>query len=274
MRLVGVSFSGRTAKDNEGLFTEVLRQAASLLKGEGLPPEEADEQRELLLAGFRWILVDEYQDVGLEQYELISALAGRTLQDEEGRLSLFAVGDDDQNIYAFAGASVEFIRRFEADYAAKPSYLIENYRSTSNIISAANLIIQSAANRMKAGYPITINRARKKSLDGGDWQGIDPISQGRVQVLPAGGDAMTQAVAVMTEFQRLSNLVPDWDWANCAVIAREWKFLEPVRSFCELNGIPVQMAIEVTAFFWRLSETQALVDWLRDQPQNSSIQPS
>ena len=52
------------------------------------------------LAGFRWILVDEYQDIGLDQYELISAVAGRTLAEEDDRLSLFAVGDDDQNIYA------------------------------------------------------------------------------------------------------------------------------------------------------------------------------
>jgi ATP-dependent DNA helicase RecQ len=267
MRLVGVSFAGIAAQVNGDQFTEVLRQAVALLKGEGLPPEEADEQRERLLAGFRWILVDEYQDVGPEQYELIAALAGRTLQDEEGRLSLFAVGDDDQNIYAFSGASVEFIRRFEADYTAKPSYLVENYRSTAHIIGAANLIIQSAANRMKVGHPITIDRARTKSPRGGDWQGIDPISQGRVQVLPAGGNAMTQAVAIMAEFQRLSALAPAWDWTQCAVIAREWRFLDPVRSFCELNGIPAEMAGEDTAYFWRLRETQALTDWLRTQPK-------
>ena len=47
---------------------------SSCLEGRGLPPEEADERRERLLAGFRWILVDEYQDIGPEQYELISAL--------------------------------------------------------------------------------------------------------------------------------------------------------------------------------------------------------
>jgi ATP-dependent DNA helicase RecQ len=66
-------------------------------------------------------------------------VAGRSVEDIDSRLSLFAVGDDDQNIYAFAGASVEFIRRFEHDYGAKPAFLIENYRSTANIIRAANL---------------------------------------------------------------------------------------------------------------------------------------
>jgi ATP-dependent DNA helicase RecQ len=74
---------------------------------------------------------------------------------------------------------------------------------------------------------------------------------------------MTQAVAVMTEFKRLAALVPDWNWATAAVIAREWKFLQPVRSYCEVNGISVQMADEDTAYFWRVRETQALVEWLR-----------
>jgi len=59
-------------------------------------------------------------------YDLISALAGRTQTDADGKINLFAVGDDDQNIYGFKGASVGFIRRFEADYQAKPVYLIEN----------------------------------------------------------------------------------------------------------------------------------------------------
>lgn len=265
MRLAGVSFAGRAEKVNGDVFKEVLQQAVALLKGAGLPTEEADEQRERLLAGFRWILVDEYQDIGPEQYELISALAGRTLQDEEGRLSLFAVGDDDQNIYAFDGASVEFIRRFEADYAAKPAFLTENYRSATHIIAAANLVIHPAASRMKAEHPVTIDRARRKDPDGGEWQGLDRVGQGRVQVLPAGVDPMTQAVAVMTEYRRLSTLVANWDWRKAAVIAREWKFLEPVRSYCELHGIPVQMADEDAAQFWRLRETQALADWLRAQ---------
>lgn len=265
MRLAGVSFAGRASMVNGDMFKEVLQQAVALLKGEGLPPEEADDQRERLLAGFRWILVDEYQDIGPEQYELISALAGRTLQDEEGRLSLFAVGDDDQNIYAFDGASVEFIRRFETDYAAKPAFLTENYRSTAYIIAAANLVIDSARQRMKAEHAITIDRARTKAPAGGDWQSLDPVGKGRVQVLPAGGDAMTQAVAVITELQRLSTLAPDWDWARAAVIAREWKFLEPVRSFCEMGRIPVQMADEDAPHFWRLRETQALVEWLSAQ---------
>jgi ATP-dependent DNA helicase RecQ len=136
MRLVGASMMEQKAGADGDFFKKIIEQAVSLLKGDNLPPEEADEQRDRLLAGFRWILVDEYQDIAPEQYELISALAGRTRQDEDGRINLFAVGDDDQNIYAFNGASVEFIRRFEADYAAKPAFLISNYRSTAHIIDS------------------------------------------------------------------------------------------------------------------------------------------
>ncbi len=268
MRLAGVSFARHVEILEEDAFKKVLEQAVALLKGEGLPMEEADEQRTRLLAGFRWILVDEYQDIGPEQYELISALAGRTSQEEEGRLSLFAVGDDDQNIYAFDGASVEFIRRFESDYDAKPTYLIDNYRSTAHIIAAANLMIHPAKHRMKREHPIGIDRARRKAPSGGDWQGFDRVGQGRVQLLPAGADAITQAVVVMNEFERLSKLSSNWNWANAAVIAREWKFLEPIRCHCEMNRIPAQMADENAVQFWRLRETQMLIEWLRARESN------
>ncbi|HAO33660.1 MAG TPA: RecQ family ATP-dependent DNA helicase [Candidatus Competibacteraceae bacterium] len=265
MRLVGASFAERATDLDDAAFQKVLREASALLKGEGLPPEEADEQRDRFLAGFRWILVDEYQDIGLDQYELISALAGRTLQDEDGRLSLFAVGDDDQNIYAFNKASIKFIRCFEADYAAKPVYLIENYRSTAHIITAANRVIDPARERMKTAHPITVNRSRAKAPAGGNWQKWDAVSQGRVQVLPAGGNDQTQAMAVMAELERLAGLAPDWDWAKTAVIARARKRLDPLRAYCESRGIPVQTADEQMPNLWRLRETQALLQWLQDR---------
>jgi ATP-dependent DNA helicase RecQ len=267
MRLVGASLAGRDADTD--IFDEILRQAITLLKGEELTPDEADAQRERLLAGFRWILVDEYQDVGLEQYELISALAGRTLNDPEGRLSLFAVGDDDQNIYSFKGASIEYIRRFEKDYTAKPSYLTENYRSTLNIIDAANQVIEAAGNRMKAVHPITVDRAREKAPKGGDWEAMDPVSKGCVQILPSENSRMIQGVVAMKELERLATLDANWDWANVAVIAREWKYLEPVRSYCEQKGIPVQMADEAPPPMWRLRETRRLMDWI--EGRNTSL---
>ena len=263
MRLAGASFTGRAGRPDDEMFQEVMRRAVELLRGEGLPPEEADEQRERLLAGFRWILVDEYQDIGPDQYELISAVAGRTLGEDAGKLTLFAVGDDDQNIYAFNGASVEFIRRFEADYGPKPRYLTANYRSTGHIVAAANAVIEPARERMKAGHPIRIDRARAKDTPGGSWETLDAVSRGRVQILPAGRDPISQASSVMAEFQRLAALAPDWDWSRCAVIAREWDYLAPVRAFCELHGIPSQMGNEEIPNFWHLRETRAFVDWAR-----------
>ena len=264
MRLVGISFQDRERRLlDDDAFREVLRQAVALLRGEGLEPEEADDQRERLLAGFRWILVDEYQDIGADQYELISALAGRTLQDEDRKLTLFAVGDDDQNIYAFNGASVEFIRRFEADYGPKPTYLIDNYRSTGHIIATANALINPARQRMKTGHPIRIDRARTKNPLGGDWNALDPISRGRVQILSAWRDPISQAQVAMTELQRLARLSPNWDWSTCAVIAREWKYLDPVQAFCEVHRIPVQMGNEEIPSFWHLRETREFVEWLR-----------
>jgi len=263
MRLAGASFSGRAERPNGDMFQEVMRQAVALLRGQGLLPEEADERRERLLAGFRWILVDEYQDIDSDQYELISALAGRTLEDGDRKLTLFAVGDDDQNIYAFNGASVEFIRRFEADYGPKPAFLTANYRSTRHIITAANALIEPARDRMKTGHPIRIDRARVKSPPGGDWRELDPVAQGRVQILAPRSGPVEQARGAMAELLRLADLEPGWDWSKCAVIAREWKYLEPVRAFCEVHRIPAQMGNEEIPRFWRLRETRAIVDWLR-----------
>ena len=264
MRLAGASFTGRAERPDDRMFRDVMRRAVAILHGEGLMQEEADERRDRLLAGFRWILVDEYQDVGPEQYDLISALAGRTLEDDSSKLTLFAVGDDDQNIYAFHGASVEFIRRFEADYGPKPTYLTANYRSTGNIVAAANAVIEPARKRMKAGHPIHVDRARAKDPPGGKWTAIDPVSRGKVQILPAGGDSLHQARAVMAEFLRLSELDRNWDWSRCAVIAREWEYLVPVRAFCVAHDIPVQMANEDIPNFWRLRETRTFVEWLRE----------
>ena len=224
MRLVGLSFKDFGGSPTDEMFASVLEQAVDVLRGEGLPPEDAEEQRARLLAGFRWILVDEYQDINAEQYELISALAGRTLDDESRKLTLFAVGDDDQNIYAFNNTSVEFIRQFQRDYGPRPTYLIENYRSSSNIISAANKVIDSAEGRMKTDEPIRINHARVSEPSGGEWEMLDPLSKGRVQIIKT--DLVSQAFTAISELKRLADLDPNWDWNKCAVIARQWKYLD------------------------------------------------
>jgi ATP-dependent DNA helicase RecQ len=263
MRLTGHCFTGKRAQLSEESFREIIRQAAALVRGEGLPPDEADDQRERLLEGYRWILVDEYQDIEAEQYELIGAIAGIRREDEQGRLSLFAVGDDDQNIYSFAGASVEFIRRFENDYAAKPAYLTDNYRSTANIITAANQVIEPAHSRMKEHHPIRIDRRRESEPPGGFLSKWDAVANGSVQVLSVGDGYEQQAIGVITELQRLAALVPGWNWANAAVIGRSWRELSPVRNYCEMHGIPVQSAADDLGNLWRYRETQSLVEELR-----------
>ena len=265
MRLIGASFSGRARNLDDKDFREVMRQASALLRGDGLPPEEADEFRERLLRGFRWILVDEYQDIGPDQYDLISALAGRTLGDVNDKLSLLAVGDDDQNIYTFNGSSVEFIRRFEADYGVTSFFLTDNYRSTDNIISAANQVIEPARERMKSGHSIHVNRARSKDHGRGAWSQLDPVSRGRVQVLQTENSPVSQAQGAIAELKRLSSLSPTWSWSNCAVLAREWTYLDPVRGLCDRLSIPVQMGNEEFSGVWRLRETQALLDWVRSR---------
>ncbi|SFO41732.1 ATP-dependent DNA helicase RecQ [Roseovarius lutimaris] len=262
MRLVGASFAGRAEAD-EPDFKTLLTDAARLLRGDGLEKVEAEALRETLIQGFRWILVDEYQDVGPEEYALIAAVAGRSIDDPDQRISLFAVGDDDQNIYAFAGASVRHIRQFEQEYSAKPVFLTDNYRSSKNIINAANAVIEGSQERMKTGHGITVDQSRQKDSDGGIMEGLDPVAQGRVQILgcPPGNDA--QALAAINEMIRLSKLIPDWSWRGAAIISRDWRKLFPVRDFAEAHGIPVEMANENLPSLWRTREMQGFIDSLR-----------
>lgn len=262
MRLVGASFAGNAGSDRQD-FDTLLMDAVRLLRGDGLDKAAAEALRETLVQGYRWLLVDEYQDVGPEEYALISAVAGRSLDDPDLRISLFAVGDDDQNIYSFAGASVRHIRQFEQDYSARPVFLTDNYRSSGNIISAANAVIEHAANRMKVGHDITVNEARCKDPAGGKMAAIDPVAQGRVQILecPSGNDS--QAIAALDELLRLSRLIPDWTWSKAAIISRDWRKLAPVRDYAEALGIPVEIANEQLPGLWRMREMQEFISTLR-----------
>ena len=90
---------------------------------------------------FRYVLVDEYQDTNHLQYLLTSLLAG-------GYKNLCVVGDDDQSIYRFRGANIENILNFEEQYpTARTIRLEQNYRSTQNILDAANAVIQNNQGR-------------------------------------------------------------------------------------------------------------------------------
>ena len=105
------------------------------------------EARAKYRSRFRHILVDEYQDTNHAQYILIKELVG-DVRDGFPIAELCVVGDADQSIYAFRGANIRNILQFEADYPQARTILLEqNYRSTQNILSAANSVIANNENR-------------------------------------------------------------------------------------------------------------------------------
>ncbi len=100
---------------------------------------------------FRHILVDEYQDTNHAQYVLVRELVGRDTEDAPDGVppaELCVVGDADQSIYAFRGATIRNIEDFERDYPDATTILLEqNYRSTQNILTAANSVISRNSGR-------------------------------------------------------------------------------------------------------------------------------
>ncbi len=116
-------------------FAEILLRAHELWLEH--PPLLTHYQRR-----FGQILVDEFQDTNTIQYAFIRVLAGETGQ-------VFVVGDDDQSIYGWRGAKVENMQRFLRDYPnAKTIKLEQNYRSTGNILAAANAVIAHNPERL------------------------------------------------------------------------------------------------------------------------------
>jgi DNA helicase-2/ATP-dependent DNA helicase PcrA len=121
-------------------FAELLLRSYELLR-------DNDGLREHYQRRFAYILVDEFQDTNRLQYQWLQLLAGRDA-------ALFAVGDDDQSIYAFRGANVANMQHFERDFGAagKPVTLIkleQNYRSHGQILDAANALIRN--NQVRLG---------------------------------------------------------------------------------------------------------------------------
>jgi ATP-dependent DNA helicase RecQ len=119
---------------------------------------------------------------------------------------------------------------------------------------------------MKTGHDIMINRDRAKAQQGGSLALLDPVAHGRVQLLRTAPAPAAQAIAAVDELIRLSQLVPDWSWSKAAIIAREWRLLEPVRSYCEARGVPVHLASEGMPPFWRLREVREFLKFLKAEP--------
>lgn len=241
LRLTGHALLGaRTGEEMP--FAGLVEEATRLLTGESAPAGiDADAVRERVLAGYRFILVDEYQDIDEAQYELIAAIAGRHA-DPETKLTILAVGDDDQTIYQFRGANTEFIRRFEQDYSASSHYLVENYRSSAHIIAAANALIGHNLDRLKSSHPIRINAGRQNLDKGGRWEKLDTVAKGRVQRIVCAGKT-EEAAACAAELLRLKQLDVRLEWSQCAVFAKEWRFLDEVRTALENHGIPVSIML-------------------------------
>lgn len=115
-------------------FDDIIFNTVKLL-------EENEDVRNLYQTQFKYVMVDEYQDTNHAQYVLTSLLADKYK-------NICVVGDDDQSIYRFRGATIENILSFESHYkGAKVIRLEENYRSTQNILDGANAVISHNKNR-------------------------------------------------------------------------------------------------------------------------------
>ena len=131
---VYAAYAKRLRSANAMDFDDIIYHTVTLLRQE--PEVLAYYQNK-----FRYVLVDEYQDTNHLQYLLTSLLAG-------GRKNLCVVGDDDQSIYRFRGANIENILSFEKQYKdARVIRLEQNYRSTQNILDAANAVIKNNVGR-------------------------------------------------------------------------------------------------------------------------------
>ena len=142
-------------KDNNALdFDDIIFKTVELL-------QENEDVRTYYQRKFRYVLADEYQDTNHMQYLLTSLLAG-------GYENICVVGDDDQSIYRFRGATIENILNFEKQYRGSRTIRLEqNYRSTQSILNAANAVIAHNLGRKGkrlwtangAGEPITVYEA-------------------------------------------------------------------------------------------------------------------
>ena len=149
-------------KDNNALdFDDIICVTVRLL-------QEHEEVRRYYQKKFRYVLVDEYQDTNHVQYLLTSLLAG-------GHENICVVGDDDQSIYRFRGATIENILSFEQQYkGARVIRLEQNYRSTQSILNAANAVIAHNIGRKGkrlwtangSGDPITVYESADESAEG------------------------------------------------------------------------------------------------------------
>ncbi len=175
-------YQNRLTRANAFDFDDLIGSTVALLQ---LFPEVANMYRRR----FRHIMVDEYQDTNHAQYMLIKELVGTVAasSDSPPPGELCVVGDADQSIYSFRGATIRNIEEFERDYPNATTILLEqNYRSTQTILSAANAVIAKNTSR----------RAKNLWTDSGDGDLI------KVYV---GDDEHDEASFIAREIDRMSD---------------------------------------------------------------------
>lgn len=194
---------------------------------------------------FRHVLVDEYQDTNHAQYELIHTLVG----DGPDAPELAVVGDSDQSIYAFRGATIRNIEEFERDYPNASTIMLEqNYRSTQNILAAANAVIAQNAGR------------RPKKL----WT---DMGQGEKIVGYVADNEHDEARFVASEVDALAD--KGMDYSDIAVMYRTNNSSRALEDIFIRAGIPYKV-VGGTRFYER-KEIRDMVAYLRvlDNPDDS-----
>ena len=177
------AYAQRLSAANALDFDDIIMRTVALLQTR---PAVAEMYRRR----FRHILVDEYQDTNHAQYVLVRELVGGPGTSGAGSAlppgELTVVGDSDQSIYAFRGATIRNIEEFEHDYHSARTILLEqNYRSTQNILSAANAVISRNSGRREKNLwtdsgdgPMIIGYVADSEHDEARWisQEIDRLS--------------------------------------------------------------------------------------------------
>src|SRR5262245_2747275 len=199
---------------------------------------------------FRHILVDEYQDTNHAQYVLVRELVGRETEDGVPPAELCVVGDADQSIYAFRGATIRNIEDFERDFPNATTILLEqNYRSTQNILSAANSVISRNSGR----------RDKRLWTDAGD---------GEMIVGYVADNEHDEARFVASEIDQLSDR-GDITYNDVAVFYRTNNSSRALEEVFIRAGIPYKVVGGVR--FYERREIRDIVAYLRvlDNPGDS-----
>ena len=224
-----VEYDKRMRASNALDFDDLIMRTVELLRDNPLIAEHYHRR-------FRHILVDEYQDTNHAQYVLVRALVGDG-SDGVTPAELTVVGDSDQSIYAFRGATIRNIEEFERDFTGARTILLEqNYRSTQNILSAANAVIARNTGR----------RAKNLWTASGD---------GALITLDAADSEHDEARFVVGEIDRLAD--SGVEWGDIAVFYRTNAQSRALEELLVRQGIPYRV-VGGTRFYERREIKDAL----------------